>query len=105
MPILTSNDASVIRRKLEFEDQTVTIGRHPDCDIIIDDASVSRQHARIDSDNGVYYIEDLNSRNGTFLNNESIHRSTRKPVRPRDVSTISNPIYAWFELDCHWHPF
>lgn len=77
MPILTSNDASVIRRKLEFEDRSVTIGRHPDCDIIIDDASVSRQHARIESENGVYFIEDLNSRNGTYLNNESIHRSTR----------------------------
>ena len=77
MPILVSNDASVVRRKLEFEDRSVTIGRHPDCDIIIDDASVSRQHARIESENGVYFIEDLNSRNGTFLNNESIHRSTR----------------------------
>ena len=77
MPILTSNDASVVRRKLEFEDRSVTIGRHPECDIIIDDASVSRQHARIESENGVYFIEDLNSRNGTFLNNESIHRSTR----------------------------
>lgn len=77
MPILTSNDASVVRRKLEFEECTVTIGRHPECDIIIDDASVSRQHARIDSENGVYFIEDLNSRNGTLLNSESIHRSTR----------------------------
>ena len=77
MAILTSNDASVVKRRLEFDDGNVVIGRHPDCDIIIDDASVSRRHARIASENGVYFIEDLASRNGTFLNNSSVHQSTR----------------------------
>ncbi len=77
MPILTSNDASVIKRRLEFEDRSIVIGRHPDCDIIIDDASVSRRHAKIENDDGLYYIEDLESRNGTLLNNQAIHRSTR----------------------------
>lgn len=77
MPILTSNDTSVVRHRLEFEDRNIFIGRHPDCDIIIDDASVSRHHARIDYDDGVYILNDLNSRNGTLLNNQPIHNSTR----------------------------
>ena len=77
MPILTSNDASVVKRRLEFDGGTIVIGRHPDCDIIIDDASVSRRHAQIENENGVYFIQDLESRNGTFLNSQSIHRSTR----------------------------
>ncbi len=77
MAILTSNDASVVKRRLEFDDGSIVIGRHPDCDIIIDDASVSRRHAQIDTSDGVYFIEDLDSRNGTFLNSQSVHRSTR----------------------------
>ncbi len=77
MPILTSNDSSVVKRRLEFDDDSVVIGRHPDCDIIIDDASVSRRHAKIEHENGVYFIADLDSRNGTFLNAQPIHRSTR----------------------------
>lgn len=77
MPILTSNDTSVVKRRLEFDGGSIVIGRHPDCDIIIDDASVSRRHAKIESDNGVYFIQDLESRNGTYLNSQAIHRSTR----------------------------
>lgn len=77
MAILTSNDASVVKRRLEFDAGSIVIGRHPDCDIIIDDASVSRRHAKIDVNNGVYYVEDLNSRNGTALNSNTVHKSTR----------------------------
>lgn len=77
MPILTSDDSSVVRRRLEFDDRSILIGRHPDCDIIIDDASVSRHHARIESDDGVYVLHDLESRNGTLVNGHAIHQSTR----------------------------
>ena len=77
MAILTSDDASVVKRRLEFDDGDIVIGRHPDCDIIIDDASVSRRHAKIKVNNGVCYIEDLSSRNGTFLNSHTVHKSTR----------------------------
>ena len=77
MAILTSNDASVVKRRLEFDDGKIVIGRHPDCDIIIDDASVSRRHARIEFLDGVYFVEDLDSRNGTLLNSQSVHKSMR----------------------------
>ena len=44
------------------------LGRHPACDIVLESGSVSRQHARITNIEGNYYIEDLHSRNGTFVN-------------------------------------
>jgi serine phosphatase RsbU (regulator of sigma subunit)/pSer/pThr/pTyr-binding forkhead associated (FHA) protein len=44
------------------------LGRHPGCDIVLESGSVSRQHARITNFEGNYYIEDLHSRNGTFVN-------------------------------------
>lgn len=48
------------------------LGRHPDCDIVLDVGAVSRQHAQIVRENGEFYIEDLHSRNGTIVNGESI---------------------------------
>jgi serine phosphatase RsbU (regulator of sigma subunit)/pSer/pThr/pTyr-binding forkhead associated (FHA) protein len=46
----------------------VVLGRHPACDIVLDSGSVSRQHARITNIEGNFHIEDLHSRNGTFVN-------------------------------------
>jgi serine phosphatase RsbU (regulator of sigma subunit) len=44
------------------------LGRHPECDIVLDAAAVSRQHAQILNDGDNYFVEDLHSRNGTFVN-------------------------------------
>jgi diguanylate cyclase (GGDEF)-like protein len=43
------------------------IGRHPSCQVIIDDPSVSRRHARVYLQNGELWLQDLGSRNGTFI--------------------------------------
>ena len=77
MAILTSNDETVVRQKFELDRDKIVIGRHPECDVIIDDGSVSRRHAQIVNDHGDFFLQDLESRNGTFLNNNSIHRPTR----------------------------
>ena len=55
LPPLTENDAFVI-------------GRAPDCDVIIDEDTVSKRHARITWNGGRASVEDLGSSNGTFLN-------------------------------------
>ncbi len=49
------------------------LGRHPDCDIVLDAGAVSRQHAQILNVNDDYFVEDLDSRNGTFVNGELTH--------------------------------
>ena len=53
---------------LPLEGASMVLGRHPACDIVLESASVSRQHARIVNVDGRFHIEDLNSRNGTYLN-------------------------------------
>jgi FHA domain/zinc-ribbon domain len=51
-----------------------TIGRTPDCDIFLDDVTVSRRHAIVAKGAGSFTIEDLGSLNGTFLNRRRIER-------------------------------
>ncbi|MEX1039875.1 MAG: SpoIIE family protein phosphatase [Pirellulaceae bacterium] len=49
------------------------LGRHPDCDIVVEVGAVSRYHAQIVKQAGEYVAEDLGSRNGTFINDIQIH--------------------------------
>jgi hypothetical protein len=58
-----------------LERTQTTIGRTPDCDIFLDDVTVSRRHAIVAKGRGVFTIEDLGSLNGTFLNRHRIERA------------------------------
>lgn len=63
-----------------------TIGKADrDCDACLDDETVSRLHARIHESEGTYYLEDLNSTNGTFLNEQRLSAYTRVPLKEGDV--------------------
>ncbi len=50
----------------------ITIGRHEDNTIILDNPRVSGYHARIDKTGSDYILTDLQSTNGTFVNNENV---------------------------------
>jgi hypothetical protein len=51
------------------------IGRSPECDIFLDDVTVSRRHAELVRDGNVFTIRDLGSLNGTFVNRRRIESS------------------------------
>jgi hypothetical protein len=55
-----------------LEQESTTVGRSPDCDIFLDDVTVSRRHALVKRSNGQFFIEDQGSLNGTFLNRRRI---------------------------------
>ncbi|MDX9724561.1 MAG: sigma 54-interacting transcriptional regulator [Myxococcota bacterium] len=52
-----------------FEQRQVFLGTNPDNDVVLEDSSVSRNHARIEVDGSGYRIIDAGSKNGTFVNN------------------------------------
>lgn len=52
---------------------TVVIGRSADADIVLDDQQVSRKHARVTAKNGTAVVEDLQSANGTYINQAELH--------------------------------
>ena len=56
----------------EFKKDTIVIGRKTDSDIIVTDEHVSGHHGCFFKENGEWFYQDLNSTNGTFLNNEKI---------------------------------
>jgi serine phosphatase RsbU (regulator of sigma subunit) len=62
---------------IALDKESAVLGRHPDCDIVLDVGAVSRQHARIVQVGEDYFVEDLNSRNGTFVNDERIEGRRR----------------------------
>ena len=55
-----------------LEQESTTVGRSPDCDIFLDDVTVSRRHALVKRSKDQFLIEDQGSLNGTFLNRRRI---------------------------------
>jgi predicted component of type VI protein secretion system len=83
-PLLAQELASMARLLLQFDSTVlrefpvsthpITIGRAPDNDIHIDNLAVSNYHARVYSENYRLVVEDLDSLNGTFLNNRRVKK-------------------------------
>jgi len=67
-------------------EQVLNLGRRPDNHVVIDDLSVSRNHAQIRAINNRYVIFDLDSTGGTFVNKVRVDQST---LFPGDVISLA----------------
>jgi len=74
-----------IRKYILKHDKLLTIGRLQDNDIVIENDAMSGHHARIISKDNEFYIEDLDSTNGTFVHEKQI---TSQLLRDEDIITI-----------------
>jgi serine phosphatase RsbU (regulator of sigma subunit) len=66
--------------------ESTLIGRQPDAGVYLESLAVSRQHARVVCAKGAYFVEDLGSSNGTFINGQRV--SGRVPLTHRDVLQV-----------------
>ena len=92
MALIVQLHEGVAINKCPLDKPRLRIGRHPDCDIFIDDAVVSTEHAVIEMIENPdpkgppeFYIIDQDSTNGTFLNGE---KTTRQKLNHEDVIRV-----------------
>ena len=70
---------------------TVVIGRGLDCDIVINDAKASRKHCRLTRGESAFILEDLNSKNGTYVNGERITQPIA--LQPSQTFKIGDTVF------------
>lgn len=63
----------------------LVVGRADDCDLVLEDRRLSRHHARFFEESGAWFVEDLGSPNGTFVNQRRVRRA---PLHPGDTVTL-----------------
>jgi len=74
------------------------VGKDPNlCDIIFTDLSVSKQNAKITLEQKNIFIEDLNSKNGTFVNNVKVKEKTQ--IASRDLITLGTTTFLIVEKE------
>jgi hypothetical protein len=69
-------------------DDELLVGRHRSCDIVLDDLSVSRRHARLPFRDGHWILQDLHSTNGTLVNRATVVRCQLHPGDELHVGTV-----------------
>lgn len=93
MAMLIQLEGEIAVRKIPIDKETLLLGRGMDNDITIDDPAVSAHHARVvskvlDAERGIqaYYLEDLGSTNGSYINE---HKVQQQQLRNDDVISIA----------------
>jgi hypothetical protein len=61
--------------KFLIDKDVTTAGRHPESDIFLDDVTVSRRHAEFRREDGKFFVHDVGSLNGTYVNRERVEDS------------------------------
>ncbi|REK06060.1 MAG: FHA domain-containing protein [Planctomycetota bacterium] len=94
MAILQMLNHSGPGEQLPLDGAQAVLGRHPKCDIVLDAASVSREHAKIICEENRFYVEDLHSTNGTFVNGHLI--TGRQLLQNGDKLKICDLSFTFF---------
>jgi len=84
-------------RVFPLDRDCMVLGRHPDCDIVLDVGAITRRHACISRQNGSFFVEDLKSRNGTFVNYQRLEG--QRPLKDRDQIDICEFLFEFRATD------
>lgn len=85
---LLANNGPQAGHKYELKGDKWVLGRHPDCHIVIEVGAVSRNHCQVVREGNQYFLEDLGSRNGTFVNEDAEKLNGRRQLKLGDVLRV-----------------
>jgi phosphoserine phosphatase RsbU/P len=85
------------KQSISLDKERVVLGRNANCDVVFpaNDFAVSREHACILRLQSKFYIEDMGSRNGTFVNNQQLQ--ARQPLKDNDKIRICDFLYSFHD--------
>ena len=75
MPKLLLKFNAAVIKEIPLDKPALTVGRKPDNDVVIDNPAISSHHCKVVMKGDTYYVEDLESTNGTFVNEKRIVKS------------------------------
>jgi pSer/pThr/pTyr-binding forkhead associated (FHA) protein len=78
---------------LPLRESGTVIGRNPECALVLDDDFASGRHARVFQRDGAWFVEDLGSTNGTYLNEELLDGP--RPLHPGDRIRIGDSTFTY----------
>jgi pSer/pThr/pTyr-binding forkhead associated (FHA) protein len=96
-PKLTIKRQDGSYREIEWNTEAITIGRDSANDLIVDHPLASRRHARLERDETGYYIRDLNSTNGTYINGEPVTGANM--LHHQDQVIVADTIITFHDSD------
>ncbi len=79
----------------QLNQDSCVVGKNPRVKIYIDRETISQFHAKVEYSQGVYYIEDMNSTNGTFVNDKILNYKERQALFPGDVIRFADVKYRF----------
>jgi len=85
------------KQSISLDKDRIVLGRNANCDVVFpaNDFAVSREHACILRMQSTFYIEDMGSRNGTYLNNQPV--TARQQLKDDDKIRICDFLYSFHE--------
>jgi pSer/pThr/pTyr-binding forkhead associated (FHA) protein len=96
MPSLGHSAPGKTPRTIPLAKDVVVIGRGQDCDIVLEDGNLSRHHCQIRKWAGKFRIEDLQSKNGTYVNGRKVDVVD---LAPGDLIAIGDQMLAFKKDD------
>lgn len=95
-PVLIIHEGEKAGTRWTIREDELVIGRGGECDLVLPERQVSREHIRIyRGTDGGYYLEDLDSKNGTWVNGKQV-KATTVPLRDGDEVQIALAVKITF---------
>lgn len=96
VPVLIAQSGPHPGQRWNITQEFLTIGRGSECGLIVADRQVSREHARIRRQDNAFWIEDLDSKNGTHVNGQRLTPGAPQRLQDGDVIQVALAIQLIF---------